>query len=322
MSENLKIDLQFGDFPQEDQRNRPENYVLTPELQRAVRVAVALRQPLLITGEPGTGKTQLAYKVAQDLSKRNENFLDEPLLFSTKSGAGARDLFYTYDAVRHFHDANIKNEQGLKPTSHYIALQALGKAIALTRADEPDAQAYLPDALHGKPQGSVVLLDEIDKAPRDFPNDILLEIENYRFQIQETDTVIEKNPEYPIIVILTSNSEKNLPDAFLRRCVFYHIPFPDQKQLLEIVKARLGEDSTYAQEEFISYFLDLRKRMTKKKPATSELIAWLRMLEIEGFITEGDTPDFDHLTDDQKDILRISYSILVKTKDDFKNLET
>lgn len=254
-------------------------------------------------------------------SKSNSDFLPEPFVFSTKTGASATDLFYIYDAIKHFHDANIKSEGKdlLKPTSAYINLQALGKAIAFTQSAELQSKEYLKTDI-AKPKSSVVLIDEVDKAPRDFPNDILSEIENYRFTIKETEKTIEKSSEHKIIVILTSNSEKNLPDAFLRRCVFFHIPFPDEQLLTEIVKSHLGEQTAYSDKAFIRFFTDVRERITKKKPATAELIAWLRVLEIEQFIVKNNTPDFNNLSNRQRDILKISYSLLAKTTDDLKNM--
>lgn len=287
-------------------------------MRSAVKVAIALQQPLLITGDPGTGKTQLANKVAMDLSENNPDFLSKPFVFNTKTNSVATDLFYTYDAIKHFHDANIRNIETdpLQPTYEYINLQALGKAIALTQKEEIETGEYIGNE-YTSPKGSVVLIDEIDKAPRDFPNDILTEIENYHFTVKETGKIIRKNPNHKIIVILTSNSEKNLPEAFLRRCVFFHIPFPDKNKLVEIAEQHLGEKSIYANEEFIKYFIGLRDAIAKKQPSTAEMIAWLRILEIENFVKKDSKIDFKNLTEKQKSILKISYSILTKTKDDF-----
>ncbi|OQX97256.1 MAG: hypothetical protein B6I24_09410 [Bacteroidetes bacterium 4572_128] len=315
----LKIDFKLSEFTGQRIEAKAKDYILTPELQSAVKVAIALGQPLLITGEPGTGKTRLAHKVAYDLSQNNENLIEKPFVFNTKTNSVASDLFYTYDAIKHFHDANIKhkNENCHLDTSKYITLQALGKAIAFASDDESIKEKYLEEKIK-HPQSSVVLIDEIDKAPRDFSNDILNEIENYQFTIKETDETIKKSSEEKIIVILTSNSEKNLPDAFLRRCVFFHLPFPKKDELIEIIKLHLGDTSKYAKDVFVDYFLEVRENMLKKKPATAEFISWLKVLELEKFIENDENIDFDNLTKKQENILKISYSLLAKTEEDLK----
>ena len=250
---------------------RAKDYILHDELVNAVEVAIALGQPLLITGEPGTGKTKLAWKVADELSKnKNANFSPEPLIFYTKTSSAARDLFYTYDAISHFQTANVKREEGQEApkTADFIELQALGKAIALTNPAQTDASNFatsLPD----KPQSSVVLIDEIDKAPRDFTNDILNEIENYAFRIKEQNNYqVNYDDRSQIVVIMTSNSEKNLPDAFLRRCVFYHIPFPSGELLLNIVQSQLGGATSFTEKalrDLLVLFDRIRKQAVRKK---------------------------------------------------------
>ncbi len=315
----LEIDiskLNFANF-----QIKPENYILTEELKNAVKVAISLGQPLLLTGEPGTGKTQLAYKIAHDLSKGSSSFNTEPLVFNTKTTSVAADLFYTYDAIKHFHDANIRNAENIiiPKISKYITLQAFGKAIALSNQNEVQTNEFLVTA-EKKTASSVVLIDEIDKAPRDFPNDILNEIERFEFEIKEADNYkIKIGDKHHIVVIMTSNSEKNLPDAFLRRCIFYHIPFPSKEQLINIVKSHLGENSFYSDEKCIDFFIKVRETIKKKKPATAELIAWLRILEIENFVADNKF-DFKDLTPVQKNILQLSYSVLAKTKDDLLEL--
>ncbi len=295
---------------------KPQTYQLDDALQSAVEVAIQLGQPLLITGEPGTGKTQLAFKVAYDLNKHNPNFLPLPLVFHTKTGSNSNDLFYLYDAIRHFHDASIKKAAGdqLPDIGTYIDFQALGKAIALTKPLTDQSRKFLKGGqLESFMGGSVVLIDEIDKAPRDFPNDILYEIERYAFEIKEdSNREVVKDDLHKIIIIMTSNSEKNLPDAFLRRCIFYHIPFPDETKLLNIALSHLGTESPYADERLIKTFLEIRNLLPKKKPATAELIAWLKMLETKDYLQKSSA--------EQSKIMRISYSILAKTFDDFKEL--
>ena len=307
-------------FPTKTARNLDLDagkYVLSKELAGAVEVALTLSQPLLLTGKPGTGKTRLAWRIAHDLHQLDPSFRSEPHVFFTKTTSAAQDLFYDYDAFSHFHEANIRKAAGeaSPKASQFIKLRALGKAIAHTN---PKGSGGL---VKGKPQSSVVLIDEIDKAPRDFPNDLLNEFSNYSFQIRENDNqTIDKSPDHRIVIVLTSNSEKNLPEAFLRRCVFYHIPFPDENHLLKIVRSHLGQNSKYTDLQLIRHFDQIRTVVRKKEPATAELLNWLHILEVRDFL-ENDL-DFTKLTDRQKEILRYSYSVLAKTQDDLEILES
>lgn len=294
----------------------PGKYLLDEGLQQAVEVAIALDQPLLLTGEPGTGKTRLAYKVAYELHKDQSqyHFDSKPLAFYTKTTSSAKDLFYLYDALSHFQAANLRREAGqdTPKISEFIELQALGKAIALSNPANVDASRF-NTPLGSTPKSSVVLIDEIDKAPRDFPNDILNEIENLEFQIKEQNNYsIRAGNSERIVTILTSNSEKNLPEPFLRRCIFYHIPFPNEEQLMSIAKAQLGADTRLADtllSEIITHFNEIRQRAVRKKPATAELISWLRILELEEIFTSNDLRLKRHR-------LRDNLSVLVKTKED------
>jgi MoxR-like ATPase len=322
----ITIDIDLSRLPYKICQPDPTKYQLTKELKSAAKVAITLGQPLLLTGEPGTGKTQLAYKIAYDLSKNNPDFYEKPFVFNTKTTSTAMDLFYQYDAIRHFHDASVKKEaKGEVPSVlNYITFQALGKAIALSnigKIGEKYRKCLLgSEKWDEKSKSNVVLIDEIDKAPRDFPNDLLDEIEYFRFRIKEDDNhEIRKGVDKKIIIVITSNSEKNLPDAFLRRCVFYHIPFPGKDDLINIVLSHLGENSKYTDENLIEYFLKIREILTKKKPATAELIAWLRILELESFITD-EKINFDNLSEEQKNILKFSYSVLAKNREDWVNL--
>jgi MoxR-like ATPase len=257
----------------------PETYMPDDGLVDAVNVALLLGQPLLLTGEAGTGKTHLAYHVAWQFGL--------PVLkFETKSEHKAQDLFYIYDALRHFHAVQVAQacNQDTPNAKDFLEYTALGKAIILANELET-VQKFLPAGFKhpGKPQRSVVLIDEIDKAPRDFPNDILNEIEDKHFRVPElgTDDEIKvADKQFKPILILTSNSEKHLPAAFLRRCVYYNITFPKREVLAEIAAKRLGQiakDSSEFLPDALDLFLELRNQL-REKPATAKLLNWLMTL--------------------------------------------
>ena len=270
------------------------------DLADAVNTAIYLQQPLLVMGEPGTGKTQLAFSIAWELGL--------PLhKFNTKMNSAGFDLFYHYDSLLHFHDTQILKEQ--HHLSKYVKYAALGQAILFSNAPAKVA-AYLSEKLqerHTTATRSVVLVDEIDKAPRDFPNDILAETEQLSFDVRETGWSIAADRGFFPILVFTSNQERNLPEAFLRRCIFYYIPFPSEKDLQEIVRRRLTNPNDGA----ISRFLEIRNdAQLLKKPATAELIAWLRVLEKKGIkgseVANGG------------ERVRQTYSVLLKNKDDLE----
>jgi MoxR-like ATPase len=271
----------------------PEGYVASPALRDAVNVSLALGQPLLLTGEPGTGKTRLAWSIAHELG------LGEPLVFYTKTTSSARDLFYRYDSLAHFQNAQM-GAQGQTDVRRYISYEALGRAII----DSPQRR-------------SVVLIDEVDKAPRDLPNDILNELESMAFMVRETGETFRADPANRPVLILTSNSEKNMPDAFLRRVVYYHIPFPDEATLTAIVQKRLSLSEAFRTrmlQDAIRHFMDLRQNKgLRKPPATAELLAWIHILDREQIDVNADVPA-------QVARLATSYSILAKTKEDLDKL--
>jgi MoxR-like ATPase len=293
------------DFEELDRMTDPAGYVAEPGLRDAVNVALALGQPLLLTGEPGTGKTQLAASLAHELG------LPPPLVFHVKTSSTARDLFYRYDSLAHFHDAQFRRD-GPIAIEDYIEYEALGLAVLLTRP-RAEADALLPADWRGRgPVRSVVLIDEIDKAPRDLPNDVLNEIESMAFTVRETGRGFRTDARLRPIVVLTSNSEKNLPEAFLRRCVFYHIEFPDAARLRQIVERRVAPGQAFSPamlDAAIARFEEIRRLPLKKAPATAELLAWVRILARLHLDARG-----------AAETLAFTWSALAKNEDDLKKI--
>jgi len=264
---------------QRNEEIHPQDYIMDDGLMEAVNVALLMGQPLLLTGAPGSGKTFLAERIAWELG------LLPVLTFTTKTTSQAKDLFYTYDYMARFHAANIQDDVS---SERFITYHALGEAFIRANPREKVAQFLPPGYVHEFSKRSVVLIDEIDKAPRDFPNDILNEIENLSFCIPEIDPniVISTDAAYAPLIFITSNSEKLLPRPFLRRCAYYHIDFPDDKILQDIVRRRLQRipsrmnrvsppDDTFISNA-VALFIDIRKRIIEEnRPATAELILWV-----------------------------------------------
>jgi MoxR-like ATPase len=248
--------------PDEYAENGLYPYLPSPELVEAVNLTIFLeKRPLLIKGDPGSGKTRLAQAVAYELDLSYKPWY-------IKSTSQARDGLYTYDAVGRLHDAQLAGRvegkvSDVSDPSNYIDLGPLGRAFK-------------------NEERTVVLIDEIDKADIDFPNDLLLELDEQRFIIEETGEEIKTHK--PPIVFITSNDEKALPDAFLRRCLFIYIEFPSPSRLAEIVNAHFPGSSSKLVDAAIDRFLELRQQMerekgkTGKKVSTSELLDWFAVL--------------------------------------------
>jgi len=305
-------------FSRNDKLNDASLYLPSPALVDAVNVALALGQPLLLTGEPGTGKTQLAHHLAWFFN------LGKPLVFNAQTTSSATDLFYKYDALGHF-QFNQNNNQSLAPDKLeelFIRYQALGKAILLSQKKEEVQHLFSQEELAEIPRRAVVLIDEVDKAPRDLPNDVLAAIEDLRFTVHEIGKTYETSLQNRPIIVMTSNSEKNLPDAFLRRVVYYHIPFPDADILLKILKSKIDGFSQEDLQTIIAHFEYIRTHRSiklKKKPATAELIFWAMLLKQVNFDVKK-LEEYKKLSEKEKETLFMTYSVLAKNQDDLNSL--
>ena len=230
------------------------DYVAAPELINSVNIAMALQKPLLIKGEPGTGKTMLAQSIATALGK-------ELVIWSIKSTTKAQDGLYVYDVVQRLYDSQFGG-QGVDDIGKYIKLGKLGEAFS-------------------REEQTILLIDEIDKADLEFPNDLLWELDQMEFYIPETKETIRAKTRP--VVIITSNAEKELPDAFLRRCIFHYIEFPDQALMEEIVRVHFPEVEDRLLAQAIEAFYRLRDMYAiQKKPSTSELLDWVQALTLSG----------------------------------------
>ncbi len=262
-------------------------YIATDELQMAVNAAVELERPLLIKGEPGTGKTMLAEEIASSLGM-------ELIPWHIKSTTKAQQGLYEYDAVSRLRDSQLGDDR-VHDIKNYIEKGKLWEAFE-------------------KGEKVVLLIDEIDKADIEFPNDLLLELDRMEFHVYETgETIKAKNR--PIVVI-TSNNEKELPDAFLRRCFFHYIQFPDRDTMADIVGVHHPNIKQDLVKEAMEIFFDVRKVPgLKKKPSTSELIDWLKLLMAD------DIPDEILTNRDTSKAIPPLYGALVKNEQDVQLLE-
>ena len=231
-----------------------ENYIASDELIRSVNIAAALKKPLLLKGEPGTGKTMLAEAIAKSLGM-------ELLIWNIKSTTKAQDGLYVYDTVQRLYDSQF-GEEGVNDIAKYIRLGKLGEAFKSSRQ-------------------AVLLIDEIDKADLEFPNDLLWELDQMEFYIPETGETVKAKVRP--IVIITSNAEKELPDAFLRRCIFHYIAFPDASMMERIIKAHYPDLEQKLIDGVLEAFYKIRDiRGLQKKPSTSEVLDWIQALSIGG----------------------------------------
>lgn len=239
-----------------------ETYIATEELRVAVNAAIALEKPLLIKGEPGTGKTLLASEIAQSLGMKMYSW-------NVKSTTTAQQGLYEYDAVARLRDSQLGDEK-VHDIENYIVRGPLWEAF------DSDEQV-------------VLLIDEIDKADIEFPNDLLLEIDKMEFYCYELQKTVQAK--HRPIIIITSNNEKELPDAFLRRCFFHYIRFPEKETMQKIVEVHYPNIKEELMRDAMNAFYELREvQGIKKKPSTSELIDWIRLLKLDGQAVSAATP--------------------------------
>ncbi|MCR4843032.1 MAG: MoxR family ATPase [Eubacterium sp.] len=234
------------------------NYVASDDLMNTCNVAIALEKPLLIKGEPGTGKTVLAEAIAESLNMKL-------IIWSIKSTTKAQEGLYVYDTVQRLYDSQF-GEGNVDDIAQYIKLGKLGEAFS------SDEQV-------------VLLIDEIDKADLEFPNDLLWELDKMEFYINETKETVKAK--HRPIVIITSNAEKELPDAFLRRCIFHYIEFPDEEKMRDIIRVHYGDIDEKLVDEALEKFYEIRDlNSVQKKPSTSELLDWIQALMVSGISVE------------------------------------
>ncbi|TAF63575.1 MAG: MoxR family ATPase [Cytophagales bacterium] len=264
-----------------------DTYIASQELSVAVNASIALQRPLLIKGEPGTGKTMLAYEIAKSLNK-------SLLTWHVKSTTSAQQGLYEYDAVSRLRDSQLGDIR-ISDIANYIKKGKLWEAFE-------------------SPEQVVLLIDEIDKADIEFPNDLLLELDKMEFYVYETQKTI-KAIHRPIIII-TSNNEKELPDAFLRRCFFHYITFPDPATMQDIVKVHFPTLEEDMIDHALKVFYNLRDvKGLKKKPSTSELVDWIKLLQV-GKMNFADLEKIDLLSNQPPYV-----GSLLKNEQDYTILE-
>ena len=262
-----------------------KNYISTNDLTVAVNASIALEKPLLVKGEPGTGKTELARQIASSLKL-------EIIEWSIKSTTKAQQGLYEYDAVSRLRDSQLGEE--IKDISKYIKKGKIWESFQTTKK-------------------SVLLIDEIDKADIEFPNDLLQELDKMEFYIYETGEVIKAN--HRPIIIITSNNEKELPEAFLRRCFFHYIQFPEIDTLRKIVQVHFPDIKKSLLETALKKFFQIREVPgLKKKPSTSEALDWIKLLLVEDL-------DSKDLKSDGKNILPKLHGALIKNEQDIQLFE-
>ena len=263
-----------------------KNYITTEDLEMAVNAAINLEKPLLVKGEPGTGKTELAKQVAIKLGLK----LFE---WNIKSTTKAHQGLYEYDAVSRLRDSQLGDKK-VNDIKNYIKKGTIWSAFS-------------------SEEKAVLLIDEIDKADIEFPNDLLHELDKMKFLVNETGEVISANKRP--IVIITSNNEKELPDAFLRRCFFHYIQFPDHETLKKIINVHFPDIKKNLLQSALEIFFDIREVPgLKKKPSTSEILDWIKLLLVED-ISVAD------LKKEPKDMLPILYGALLKNEQDVQLFE-
>ena len=263
-----------------------EDYITTEDLEMAVNAAINLEKPLLVKGEPGTGKTELAKQVAIKLGL---NLFEWNIKSTTKAHQG----LYEYDAVSRLRDSQLGDEK-VSDIKNYINKGTIWSAFS-------------------SEERSILLIDEIDKADIEFPNDLLHELDKMKFLVYETGEIIsaKKRP----IVIITSNNEKELPDAFLRRCFFHYIQFPDQETLTKIINVHFPGIKKNLLQSALEIFFDIREVPgLKKKPSTSEILDWIKLLLVEDISVTD-------LKKEPKDMLPILYGALLKNEQDVQLFE-
>ena len=262
-----------------------KNYISTNDLTVAVNASIALEKPLLVKGEPGTGKTELARQIASSLKL-------QIIEWSIKSTTKAQQGLYEYDAVSRLRDSQLGEE--IKDISKYIKKGKIWESFETTKK-------------------SVLLIDEIDKADIEFPNDLLQELDKMEFYIYETGKVVKAN--HRPIIIITSNNEKELPEAFLRRCFFHYIQFPEIDTLRKIVEVHFPDIKKSLLETALKKFFQIREVPgLKKKPSTSEALDWIKLLLVEDL-------DSKDLKSDGKNILPKLHGALIKNEQDIQLFE-